>query len=69
MFGIADKAVDRLQDVVISYQAHIKQLEIELFHTNMQLEQLGMTRFTSLLRASRTNPKHSRKNLSSKDKF
>ena len=56
MFGIADKGVDRLLDVVISQQAHIKELEHELFRANLQIEQMELTRFATMLRASKTKP-------------
>lgn len=56
MFGIADKGVDRLTDIVISQQAHIRELEYDLFRVNCELQQLEMTKFQSKLRASKTNP-------------
>ena len=37
-FGIADKAVDRLHDLVISQQSHIKELEYELVQALLQIE-------------------------------
>ena len=37
MYGIADKGVDRLTDMVISQQAHIRELEYDLFRVNVEL--------------------------------
>lgn len=55
MAGIADIGVDRLTDIVLSQQAHINELEYELSEAKLQMEQMEITRFTSMLRASKTN--------------
>lgn len=55
MFGIAEVGVDRLTDIVLSQQAHIFELEYELAEAKLQMEQMEITRFTSMLRASKTN--------------
>ena len=56
MYGIADKGVDRLTDIVISQQAHIRELEYDVLRANYELQQMEMTKFQSTLRASKTNP-------------